>query len=91
MIQQFHEGQEVEIAVPSSGKVWKSDQTRRTWRKAKIVANEFGHTDRFWVEFSDGSRAVFSAEHIRPTPPQHDAYSAMARGPHAKGFGGLEI
>jgi len=53
---QFHEGQEVEVA-PVSG----------VWRKAKIARklHTGGAAGSFQVEFDDGTRAVFNADHIR--------------------------
>jgi hypothetical protein len=58
MTPQFHEGQEVEVYRHSP-------PPAPIWRRAKIcdplpVGNE-------WVvQFHDGSRGVFDAEHIRP-------------------------
>jgi hypothetical protein len=65
----FHEGQQAEVHcfMPmSSG--------RGVWRKAKIV--ERGPevmSDWYRVQFPDGTRAVFDAEHIRTVEPQHTA------------------
>jgi hypothetical protein len=57
--QQFREGQDVEVWVYP---VRWGDPNQDDWRKAKIVrgAGEF-----YEVQFLDGTRAVFDAEHIR--------------------------
>ena len=58
---QFHEGQEVEVAIFAGG--------GGRWRKAKIVEcmmTTLGGIERFEVEFVDGTRAVFNAGRIRP-------------------------
>ena len=57
----LHEGQEVEVSnLPVFG-----DQ----WRKAKIVLAPSlkypKEQQRYQVQFPDGTRAVFDAEHIR--------------------------
>jgi len=72
---QYHEGQEVEVRtapLPQFGHGYDSD-----WRKAKIVAWEpgYGSPIAHQVQFPDGSRAVFDAEHIRAAlPPDEMAY-----------------
>jgi hypothetical protein len=63
---QFHEGQDVEVT--------KRDPTipNWNWRKAKIVARASDAPvtrNRQWaVQFTDNSRAVFDAEHMRSIP-----------------------
>jgi hypothetical protein len=66
-VTQFYEDQEVEVAMPGSGKVWKRDQTRRTWRKAKVLkmVQSREHGTLAFVRFPDGESAVFDAAHIR--------------------------
>jgi hypothetical protein len=54
---QFHEGQEVEVLDTEPPGKWHAD-----WRKAKIVD---AHPP-YIVEFTDGTRAGFDAEHIMP-------------------------
>jgi hypothetical protein len=64
---QFHEGQEVEVATHSP------ELMKTGWRKAKIVyKTKLMHEDRagYAVQFPDGTRGVFSAEHIRAVEPQ---------------------
>ena len=89
---QFHEGQDVEVWCFPDGE----------WEKAKIVMETLPKT--YQVQFPDGSRRVFDAEHIRDPKVgramyEHAArlvneptgtYETMARGPHAK-VNGLEI
>lgn len=66
----FHDGQEVEVA-----EIFVAGQARMlNWRKAKIVASDILDTSKagyrytgFLIQFPDGTRAVFDAEHIRPT------------------------
>lgn len=53
---QFHEGQEVEVY----------DYRPGGWCKAKIVG-PYRTSDYIMVEFPDSTRAVFDAEHIRPS------------------------
>ena len=69
MPQQFHVGQDVEVAPLS--------EMFGAWRKAKVVNYEpYFHgahePDRYFVQFHDGTRGVFDAEHIRDveTPPK---------------------
>ena len=65
MTQQFHEGQKVEITRTKIGV--------KTWHKATIThlaaaSCTGGYHDmpaRYAVQFPDGTRAVFDAEHIR--------------------------
>ena len=80
MTAQFHEGQEVEV--------WGANMY--PWRKAKIVAAEIHRgalgvpTGAYIVQFPDGTRGVFDAEHIRAVTKfievpgtcrqQHDEY-----------------
>lgn len=65
---QFRDGQEVEV----EGIWFKRGETSReiAWRKAKIVPTRQGSPaqppDFYGVQFPDGTRAVFDAEHIRP-------------------------
>jgi len=65
---QFHEGQEVEVATLVAGYALKQDEAGR-WRKAKIVArlvnDRTTNLQRYEVQFPNGSRAIFDAEHIR--------------------------
>jgi hypothetical protein len=61
MTQQFHEGQDVEVWCFPDGE----------WEKAKIVTPRLkaaGLHNCSMVEFPDGARAVFDAEHLRPIP-----------------------
>lgn len=72
---QFHEGQEVEVQIEVAlGDAYDapmSTATEMRWRKAKIVewagADQaiYNPPERWIVQFPDGSRAVFDAEHIR--------------------------
>jgi hypothetical protein len=53
---QFHEGQEVEIKI------------EHMWPKKARVTHVFvtgGAAGNYQVEFADGTRAIFDAEHIR--------------------------
>jgi hypothetical protein len=64
MTQQFHAGQDVEVGE------WRDAfSTPWRWRKAKILgdprANAWTSPNSIWVQFSDGSRGVFDAAHIR--------------------------
>jgi len=58
---QFHEGQEVEVAPLS--------EMFGAWRKAKIVEVDQRAVQtspiKHLVEFADGTRGVFDADHIR--------------------------
>jgi len=58
---QFHEGQNVEVADPNTD--------FGVWLKAKIVreptTTALDKHPLYQVEFPDGKRAVFDAEHIR--------------------------
>jgi hypothetical protein len=55
---QFHEGQEVEV----NGE----DVDMPRWEKAKIVRGPALTAGEFYeVQFPDGTRAVFDAEHIK--------------------------
>ncbi len=75
---QYREGQEVEVRVQTSPLGYQID-----WRKAKIVGFRTWSTwIDYHVEFPDGTRGVFSAEHIRaahgkfvewPNPPESTA------------------
>jgi hypothetical protein len=68
LMTQFHEGQEVEALRLRDG-----DIHCRTWRKAKIVASDNDKdTPLYAVRFSDGTRAVFDADHIRPYDKRAD-------------------
>jgi hypothetical protein len=64
----FHEGQEVEVRMPFTGKLHPTVGSVEVWRKAKIVAWPRREADRWKVQFPDGARAVFDAEHIREDP-----------------------
>jgi len=58
---QFHEGQEVEVAIGIQGI---GDPPSMAWRKAKIV-NFLVWTDRYEVEFADGTHGLFAESDIR--------------------------
>jgi hypothetical protein len=64
MIQQFHEGQEVEVSTSFDCGV-----AIYGWRKAEIVSIQRPITwtgdTLYTVQFLDGSRGVFSVDHIR--------------------------
>lgn len=65
MTHQFHAGDEVEVQTETMGGL-RDETWRGQWRKAKIV--QFvkpSHPPHWIVQFHDGSRAVFDAEHIR--------------------------
>ena len=62
--QLFHEGQEVEVRI--NGTLFAQAGKNFWWRKAKIV---FPGGSPYWVQFPDGSRALFDAEHIRAVTP----------------------
>ena len=79
---QFHEGQEVEVAkawknCPSThcerSQECRSPHECNGWRKAKIIrmAPDGGaiFNPVYEVQFPDGRRAVFDAEHIRAVSP----------------------
>jgi hypothetical protein len=63
---QFHEGQEVLVLRYDNG------ADRRSWGTAKIIqiipdgTEHWDARDGYEIEFSDGTRAVFDADHIRP-------------------------
>lgn len=67
---QFHEGQEVEVSAEFNGGM---PNGFTTWRKAKIVqiipdgTEHWDSRDGHEVQFPDGHRAVFNADHIRAT------------------------
>ncbi len=61
MTAQFHEGQEVEVYTPY--RFIDSGPRSGDWRKAKIV--EFLGMSCWQIQFPDGTRSVFDAEHIR--------------------------
>jgi hypothetical protein len=80
---QFHKGQEVEVFKPYFDETRTIEaSTRCDWRGAKIVEiglrsyPVLGKMDRQWkpakfvVQFPDGSRAVFDAEHVRLSKEQ---------------------
>ena len=63
MTQQFHEGQDVSVQYLECEGI-------PLWRKAKIVAlphapNALDDGRKYTVQFEDGSRGKFDAEHIR--------------------------
>ena len=58
----FHEGQEVEVAADFRRNDGKAPCN---WRKAKIAAPPWPAKWRYRVQFPDGTRAVFDADHIR--------------------------
>jgi hypothetical protein len=68
MTQQFHEGQDVEVA-----EIRGDPRSFRVLRKAKIVRRAFSYIgcskkedfEQWQVQFPDGSRGVFDAAHIR--------------------------
>ena len=51
----FHEGQEVEVLA---------------WHKAYITYIFSGENPQYKVQFRDGARGVFDADHVRITPQQ---------------------
>ena len=55
---QFHKGQEVEVTKGFDG-------NPLGWRKAKIIKRGEPYSKTWMVEFPDGTRAMFDAEHIR--------------------------
>jgi hypothetical protein len=61
---QFHEGQEVEVLTDPA-----FPRGTYAWCKAKIVAltpyGNDGTTGHWHVQFPDGSRGAFDADHIR--------------------------
>jgi len=57
---QFHEGQEVEVWCFPDG----------DWEKAKLI----WIWPTYKVEFPDGSRASFDAEHIRGVDPRDEKF-----------------
>ena len=64
---QFHEGQDVEVAISVPVICNQNDPPvyhELEWRKAKVIVVP-GDRNQFLVRFPDGSRAVFDAEHIR--------------------------
>jgi hypothetical protein len=66
---QFHEGQEVEVCVHRTAPSVSSNPTE--WRKATILGAlpgklPDGKNRHYYVQFPDGSRAVFDEAHIRP-------------------------
>lgn len=66
---QFYQGQEVEVFDKLregylSGERW-FKATIQT-RKAAMVDGVLTNTNEYQVEFLDGTRNVFSADHIRP-------------------------
>jgi hypothetical protein len=75
MTQQFHEGQEVEVAHTPWG--WRST------RKAKIVCLAYLGSENtptgYKVEFPDGTWDVFDAEHIRAIDPNPANLSRESR------------
>ena len=69
---QFHEDQEVEVQTPAKiidGK--KIEFDAHHWCKARILwrATSCGEGNQkcYEVKFADGTRAMFDADHIRPT------------------------
>jgi hypothetical protein len=66
----FHEGQEVEVWCFPDGE----------WEKAKILGDRPFGLPGYWIQFPDGTRAVFDAEHIRALLT--GVYGAMCRDPH---------
>jgi hypothetical protein len=63
--QQFHEGQDVEVAdareIPGD---YAGDLSSAPWRKAKI-ARVMDELETVRVIFPDGTRAVFDVAHVR--------------------------
>jgi hypothetical protein len=76
----FHKGQDVEVSQLADFSV---PAGKRTWRKAKIVTHDWqpghGKSRVYQVQFSDNSRAVFDAEHIRDAEPGLDQEIAAAK------------
>jgi len=82
---QFHEGQEVEVAWMRSREY---GEETPVWEPAKIVSImeriNLWPGPAFEVQFPDGTRSVFSAEHIRDPRrprPETDASRASVPGP----------
>lgn len=76
---QFNEGQEVEVRHELADGKWAASYG---WSKAKIMAGtELSSTEKFVVEFADGTRAVFDADHIRAVEkPTRDDNGRSVRG-----------
>lgn len=73
---QFHEGQEVRIAG-----LWGAHLGGK-WRDAKIIRQRTWTAPiHYEVEFSDGTRAVVDADHIRTVEQTLGASAPSARRP----------
>ena len=63
---QFQAGQDVEVRKIADG----MNEMHWSWRKAKVVNDDcIARKDGlhcYLVQFPDGTRAIFDAEHIRP-------------------------
>jgi hypothetical protein len=78
MTQQFHEGQEVEVADKPL-----SIAPVCRWRKAEIVGIRQENREHppvyYTVQFADGTRAIFDAKHIRDPKVGRAMYEHAAR------------
>jgi len=66
---QFHEGQDVEVETCSHDLEIAYPAAGCRWRKAKVVNDDcIARKDGlhcYLVQFPDGTRAIFDAEHVR--------------------------
>jgi hypothetical protein len=76
MTKQFHEGQDVEVHVTPPG----LNESHGAWRMAKIVSVDRHGYGYAQVQFPDGTRAVFDADHIRAAQSE-EARPAMTPRP----------
>lgn len=74
MTAQFYEGQEVEVYYPFS----RSNEVTWPWVKAKILQGSQPPSN-YIVQFLDGTRTVFDAEHIRAAEPVVGLANFVAR------------
>lgn len=64
MAEQFHEGQDVKVRICEADPVRHGFHVR--WRNAKIVSYEAHEPGKYFIQFSDGTRAVFDNVSILP-------------------------
>ncbi len=69
----FVEGQEVEVLVSKYPEPPSS--TNSDWCKAKIIRYYLNNT--FEVQFPDGTRAVFDADHIRAAETKRETWPGI--------------